>query len=56
MPKLVRLLPSYRRHWASGQAVVTLGGKDIYLGKSSTAKSRAEYGSLIAEWTAHGGT
>jgi len=56
MPKLVRLLPSYRRHRASGQAVVTLGGKDIYLGKYNTVKSRAEYNRLIAEWTAHGGT
>jgi hypothetical protein len=25
--------PSYRRHKPSGQAVVTLSGRDIYLGK-----------------------
>jgi hypothetical protein len=56
MPKLVHSLPSYRRHRASGQAVVTLGGKDIYLGKHNTAQSRAEYNRLIAEWASHGGT
>ncbi len=29
-------VPSYRRHKPSGQAVVTLNGKDIYLGKWNT--------------------
>ena len=32
MPKLNSSLPKYRLHRASGQAVVTLYGKDIYLG------------------------
>ena len=32
MPKLKRKLPSYRLHKASGQAVVTLSGRDDYLG------------------------
>jgi integrase len=49
-------IPSYRRHKASGQAVVTLGGRDIYLGKFNSAASRREYNRLIAEWTAHAGT
>jgi hypothetical protein len=31
MPRLMNKAPSYCRHKASGQAVVTLGGKDIYL-------------------------
>jgi integrase len=56
MPKLRHSFPSYRRHRASGQAVVTLGGKDIYLGKYNSANSRAEYSRLIAEWAARGGT
>jgi hypothetical protein len=36
MPRLARAYPSYRRHKPSGQAVVTLNGKDIYLGTYST--------------------
>jgi integrase len=47
-------VPSYRRHRATGQAVVTLDGKDFYLGQHGTAASRAEYDRRIAEWTAAG--
>ena len=43
-------LPSYRLHKASGQAVVTLSGKDIYLGMHDTEESRATYRRVIAEW------
>jgi hypothetical protein len=32
MPKLVNRLPKYRKHKATGQAVVTLNGSDCYLG------------------------
>ena len=32
MPRLTSQNPSYRRHKASGQAVVTLAGQDVYLG------------------------
>jgi len=49
-------VPSYRRHKPSGQAVVTVGGRDIYLGKHNTAASIAEYKRVIAEWSAHGGS
>jgi hypothetical protein len=42
--------PSHCLHRASGQAVVTLNGKDIYLGKHGTAASRAEYDRVIREW------
>ncbi|MEX2113540.1 MAG: site-specific integrase [Pirellulales bacterium] len=49
-------IPSYRRHKATGQAVVTIGGRDIYLGKFNSADSRREYNRAIAEWTVHGGT
>ncbi len=44
--------PSYRLHKASGQAIVTLRGKDFYLGKHGTAASRAAYGRLLAEYSA----
>lgn len=54
MPKLVNSLPSYRRHKASGQAVVTLNGKDHYLGPHGSTVSRNEYDRLIAEWLANG--
>jgi len=47
-------VPSYRRHRASGQAVVTLTGKDVYLGKYGTAASKREYERAIGEWLAGG--
>ena len=47
-------VPSYRRHKPTGQAVVTIKGRDIYLGKWNTAASRAEYDRLIAEFLANG--
>jgi integrase len=46
--------PSYRLHKASGQAVVTLSGRDFYLGRYGTPESRAEYDRRIAEWLAGG--
>jgi integrase len=53
MPRVnVDFVPSYRKHKPTGQAVVTLNGKDHYLGHYGTAASRAEYDRLIAEWLA----
>lgn len=54
MPKLLHRNPSYCRHKASGQAIVTIEGKDIYLGPHGTAASRAEYDRVIGEWLANG--
>jgi integrase len=42
--------PCYRRHKPSGQAVVTLAGRDIYLGRYGSPESRAEYDRVVAEW------
>ncbi len=53
-PVLAPRLPSYRRHKPSGQAVVTLSGRDFYLGRWNTKASRAEYDRLIGEWLAAG--
>jgi integrase len=39
-------------HKPSGLAVVTLGGKDRYLGRYGSPESRATYDRLIAEWLA----
>lgn len=54
MPKLKSSLPKYRLHRASGQAVVTLYGKDIYLGPWRSKASKLEYDRLIREWVAGG--
>jgi len=42
--------PKYRHHKAKGLAVVTIGGRDIYLGKHGSAASKLEYRRLIAEY------
>jgi integrase len=47
-------VPSYRRHKPTGQAVVTLDGRDIYLGRWNSTQSRREYDRLIGEWLAAG--
>lgn len=55
MPKLApNQVPSYRRHKQSGQAIVTLSGRDILLGAHGTKASRAEYDRVTAEWIANG--
>jgi hypothetical protein len=50
MPRLTRSVPSYRKHRASGQAIVTLCGRDFYLGPHGTKVSRDEYDRLVGEW------
>jgi hypothetical protein len=45
MPRLNRSLPTYRKHKASGQAVVTINRRDYYLGPMGP---RAVSGSTIA--------
>jgi len=47
-------VPKYRKHRGSGQAIVTLGGRDYYLGPYGTKVSHREYDRLIAEWLATG--
>ena len=47
-------VPSYRLHKQSGQAIVTLNGKDILLGSHGTAASKAEYHRVTSEWLANG--
>src|SRR5262245_36288688 len=55
MPKLSdSAVPSYRKHKASGQAVVTLNGHDEYLGPYGTKASKNLYDRLVAEWLASG--
>ncbi len=45
-------VPTYRRHRNSGQAVVTLSGRDFYLGPHGSKVSRLEYDRLVGEWLA----
>jgi integrase len=47
-------VPSYRHHRPSGQAVVTLDGRDFYLGKWNTKPSLSEYERLTGQWLANG--
>ena len=57
MPKLAKdRVPAYSLHKASGQAVVTIGGRDIYLGRHGTAQSREAYNRVVGEWQANGRT
>lgn len=54
MPRLTRSIPAYRKHRASGQAVVTLGYRDFYLGPYGSKVSRNEYDRLVGEWLSQG--
>lgn len=54
MPKLLNRPPAYRLHKASGQAVVTLDGKDHYLGPHGSKASQAKYQQLLAEFLSRG--
>ena len=56
MPRLVHKAPSYREHKASGNAVVTINGGDIYLGEYKSPASRQKYDRIIKEWKANHGT
>lgn len=52
MPRKANGVPSYCLHKASGQAVVRISGKDVYLGPYGSEPSRTEYARLLAEWQA----
>jgi hypothetical protein len=54
MPTLKHSVPKYRKHRSSGQAIVTVAGRDHYLGPYGTKASRIEYDRLITEWLASG--
>ena len=47
-------IPKYRKHRGSGQAVVTISGRDHYLGPHGTKTSKFEYDRLVGEWLASG--
>ena len=47
-------VPKYCHHKASGQAVVRIEGRDIYLGPHESPASRDEYDRLVGEWLVSG--
>jgi integrase len=54
MPILNGAVPKYRKHKQSGQAIVTLSGRDFLLGPHGTKASKVEYDRLVMEWLASG--
>jgi len=50
IPRLTHSNPTYRKHRASGQAVVTIDGRCFYLGPWKTKSSKIEYDRIIGEW------
>ena len=54
MPMLKKIVPKYRKHRATGQAVVSIQGRDHYLGPWQSRASKAEYDRLIGEWLSAG--
>lgn len=48
--------PGYRHHKARDLAVVTIDGKNHYLGPWQSPESHEKYAALIAEWKRNGGT
>jgi hypothetical protein len=54
MPRLVHRTPTYSRHRASGQAVITVNGKDHYLGEYGSTASKTEYDRITSLWLANG--
>lgn len=53
MPRPRKLMPDYRRH-ISGQARVTILGKDYLLGEYDSPESRSRYLALLAEYNETG--
>ena len=49
-------LPSLRLHRPSGRAVVSLGGRDVYLGAHGTPEAKRTYEAVVSEWLANGRT
>ena len=53
MPRSSSFVPKYRKHRATGQAVVTMDGKDHYLGPHRSKASRIEYGRVAGQRSAN---
>jgi integrase len=49
-----RSVPKYRKHRASGQAIVEINGKTYYLGPHNTQASHREFDRIVGEYLATG--
>ena len=49
-------IPKYRLHKGSGQALVQIAGRRIYLGPHGSDESHQLYRRLVGEWLSHGET
>ena len=54
MPRLSFSVPKYSRHKASGQTVVTIQGRDHYLGPYGSKSSKHKYDQFVGQWIAAG--
>lgn len=54
MPRLGNRVPKYRLHKQSGQAVVTINGRDFLLGRHGSKASEVEYDRIVTEWLTSG--
>jgi len=54
MPRRTHSVPKYRHHRASGQAIVSIAGRDHYLGPWQSKASKLAYDAVIGEWLARG--
>lgn len=53
-PKVWRITPKHRKHQASDQAVLTMAGRDHYLGPCAARPVGFESTGFIGEWRAAG--
>src|SRR5438046_6857966 len=54
MPRLIQALPKLRTHKATGRAMVTLDGQDIYLGPAGSLIARTQHDRLGSDWLPNG--
>lgn len=54
MPANPRSIPKLRHHKGSGQALVVIDGKSIYVGKHGTPQAQEQYDRVVAEWLSNG--
>jgi len=54
VPTLKNAVPKYRKHKATGQAIIALQGRVHYLGPWNSKASKIEYDRLIGQWLAAG--
>jgi len=54
MPAKCTSIPKLHHHKGSGQALVVIDGRSIYLGKYGTTQAQEQYDRVIAEWLSNG--